>query len=88
MPLPFFRAYTHRLSRLDAEEALEEVARVAVGANTLKRDARTGLISAWRAPWDDVPGHRGRSRWAGLRGVAAAVGIGVRLVKKAVTDGG
>lgn len=81
MPIPLLQAHLVMLPRIDAEEALAEAERVAVGSGSMKPASRTEVLAAWRRSASIEVVRRPRDREA-HRAVLAAANIGMRVVKR------
>jgi hypothetical protein len=84
MPIPLLQAHLVMLPRIDAEEAIAEAERIAVGSGSMKPGSRTEVIAAWRRVAEVDVVRRPRDREA-HRAALAAAHIGIRVVKRGAT---
>lgn len=83
MPTPWLNAYAEQLPRINAEESLIAAERIAVGSATLKKGTARQITDGWRREAHQrrvVLRPQGREMY---RAQMAAMGIGVKTVKKA-----
>lgn len=81
MPIPLLRAHLAMLPRLEAEESLVTVERLAVGTGSLKTAVRSRILDSWAKAARPLAVQRPTDP-ATRRALAAAAGIGVRVVRR------
>lgn len=81
MPIPLLQAHLTMLPRLEAEESIVAAERMAVGSGSMKPAPRRDVVAGWRRA-AKVDAARRATDPEGHRALAAAAGIGVRVVSR------
>lgn len=74
MPLGLVKAAFRMMPRLQAEEALQEVTRIAYGSGHLEKDAARDVLARWK----DAAGIKAPKPVRATTDALAAIGIGLR----------